>query len=192
MKETYISENDDWKRTFENLPKFQDGKEIVYTIKQKKIKGYKTEITGLDVINTHEPETIMVEGSIMWDDSNNKDNIRKSVVTVKLIIDGIPTEHTTTASRDTGWKYSLGTFPKYESGKEIEYKIEEDPIDGYEPDYYGFNIRNVHKAGTLEKSDSHANNETNVKGNNIWLWIVVMISCIIIILIIIKRKNNKD
>lgn len=193
VKETYISENDDWKRTFENLPKFKDGKEISYTIRQKKIKHYDPpEINKFDITNTHEPETIMVEGSIMWDDSNNKDNIRKSVVTVKLIIDGIPTEHTTTASRDTGWKYSLGTFPKYESGKEIEYKIEEDPIDGYEPDYYGFNIRNVHKVGTLEKSDSHANNETNVKGNNIWLWIVVMISCIIIILIIIKRKNNKD
>lgn len=195
VDETSISENDDWKHTFENLPKFQDGKEIVYTIKQKKIKGYETEINYFDVTNTHEPETIMVEGSIMWDDANNKDNIRKSTVTVKLFIDGIPTKRTTTASRDTCWKYSFGSFPKYESGKEIEYSIEENPIDGYKPDYYGFNITNVHKAGTVDKSDSesHSNNVSKVgDNNNIWLWIVVMISCIIIILIIIKRKNNKD
>lgn len=192
VKETYISENDDWKRTFENLPKFQDGKEIVYTIKQKKIKGYETEINDFDVTNKHDPETIMVEGSIMWDDSSNKDGIRPEIVTVSLTGDGTTTR--TTASRDTGWKYSLGSFPKYESGKEIEYIIEENPIEGYEPNYYGFNITNVHKAGTVDKSDSesHSNSENKVKGNNIWLWIVVMISCVIIFLIIIKRKNNKD
>lgn len=50
-----VSKKNDWKWTFENLDKFKDGKEIVYTITEDKVEGYTSEIKGYDVINTYIP-----------------------------------------------------------------------------------------------------------------------------------------
>ena len=195
VKETYISENDDWKRTFENLPKFKDGKEISYTIRQKKIKHYDPpEINKFDITNTHEPEKIMIEGIITWDDSSNKDGIRPETVYVSFKNDGIT--ETAIVSRITGWKYSFGPHPKYESGKEIAYTIEELPIDGYTPKYFegSFNITNIHEAGTVDVSASNNNSDKAPKvgdNNNVLLWILVVILSIgVAVYLIIFRKNN--
>ena len=195
VKETYISENDDWKRTFENLPKFKDGKEISYTIRQKKIKHYDSpEINKFDITNTHEPEKIMIEGIITWDDSSNKDGIRPETVYVSFKNDGIT--ETAIVSRITGWKYSFGPHPKYESGKEIAYTIEELPIDGYTPKYFegSFNITNIHEAGTVDVSASNNNSDKAPKvgdNNNVLLWILVVILSIgVAVYLIIFRKNN--
>ena len=195
VKETYISENDDWKRTFENLPKFKDGKEISYTIRQKKIKHYDPpEIHKFDITNKHEPEKIMIEGIITWDDSSNKDGIRPETVHVSFKHDGIT--ETAIVSRKTGWKFSFGSFPKYESGKEIAYTIEELPIDGYTPKYFegSFNVTNIHEAGTVDVSASNNNSDKAPKvgdNNNVLLWILVVILSIgVAVYLIIFRKNN--
>ena len=188
VDETFVTKKDDWNFSFENLPKFQDGKEIVYTIKQKAIKGYETEIYGFDVTNTHTLETIMVEGVIMWDDSSNKDRIRPTSTSVELINNS----ETITVSKESNWKYSFGPLPKYKSGKEIVYKIKESQVKGYVPKHYGFNITYIHKAGTVNKSDSDSSSSPKVGDrNDILLWIIVVILCIsaILSLIVIRRKK---
>ena len=188
VDETFVTKKDDWKFSFENLPKFQDGKEIVYTIKQKAIKGYETEIYGFDVTNTHTLETIMVEGVIMWDDFSNKDRIRPTSTSVELINNS----ETITVSKESNWKYSFGPLPKYKSGKEIVYKIKESQVKGYVPKHYGFNITYIHKAGTVNKSDSDSSSSPKVGDrNDILLWIIVVILCIsaILSLIVIRRKK---
>ena len=188
VDETFVTKKDDWNFSFENLPKFQDGKEIVYTIKQKAIKGYETEIYGFDVTNTHTLETIMVEGVIMWDDSSNKDRIRPTSTSVELINNS----ETITVSKESNWKYSFGSLPKYKSGKEIVYKIKESQVKGYVPKHYGFNITYIHKAGTVNKSDSDSSSSPKVGDrNDILLWIIVVILCIsaILSLIVIRRKK---
>ena len=188
VKEALVTEKDDWKFSFENLPKFQDGKEIVYTIKQKAIKGYETEIDGFDVINTHALETIMVEGVIMWDDSSNKDRIRPTSTSVELINNS----ETITVSKESNWKYSFGPLLKYKSGEEIDYKIKESQVKGYVPKHYGFNITYIHKAGTVNKSDSDSSSSPKVGDrNDILLWIIVVILCIsaIFSLIVIRREK---
>ena len=188
VDETFVTKKDDWKFSFENLPKFQDGKEIVYTIKQKAIKGYETEIYGFDVTNTHTLETIMVEGVIMWDDSSNKDRIRPTSTSVELINNS----ETITVSKESNWKYSFGPLLKYKSGEEIDYKIKESQVKGYVPKHYGFNITYIHKAGTVNKSDSDSISSPKVGDrNDILLWIIVVILCIsaILSLIVIRRKK---
>lgn len=50
-----------WKGTFENLPKEKDGKEITYTVKEELIKGYEGTMTGnphdgFVLTNTYKPE----------------------------------------------------------------------------------------------------------------------------------------
>ena len=189
VDETFVTQKDDWKVFVENLPKFQNGKEIIYTIKQKAIKGYETEIDEFDVTNTHKLETIMVEGVIMWDDSSNKDRIRPTSTSVELINNS----ETITVSKENNWKYSFGLLPKYKSGKEIAYKIKESQVEGYVPKHYGFNITYIHKAETVNKSDSDSSSSPKVGDeNNSLQWIIVVILSISVLLgiIIIRRKKK--
>lgn len=194
VDETSATEKEGWKISFKNLPKYKSGKEIKYKVEQKKAKGYETKTNGFDVVNTHSPEKINIEGVKMWDDSNNKDRIRPESIKVRLIIDGIPSEYTTSASRDTGWKYSFESLPKYELGKEIAYTIEEEPVKGYTPKYYGYNITNKHEAGTVNKSDNNNNSNRTPKvgdDNNIvwWIGLIAVSVTIFLTLILFRRKK---
>jgi hypothetical protein len=64
MKE--VTEKDGWKWTFENLPKYRDGKEISYTIKEDRVKGYAAKVNGYDVINTYVPQTGDTMHPLLW------------------------------------------------------------------------------------------------------------------------------
>ncbi|RRQ91184.1 hypothetical protein CUR52_15975 [Enterococcus faecalis] len=52
-----VTANEDWMYAFTNLPKFKDGKEIVYTVTENQVPDYNTEITGYDITNTYTPTT---------------------------------------------------------------------------------------------------------------------------------------
>ena len=47
----------DWTYDFGNLAKYKDGKEIVYTVSEDEVEGYKTSINGFDITNSHIPTT---------------------------------------------------------------------------------------------------------------------------------------
>ena len=46
VKKITVTEKDEWKFSFTNLPKYKDGKEIKYTIEEEAVKGYITNIEG--------------------------------------------------------------------------------------------------------------------------------------------------
>ena len=45
------------------------------------------------------------------------------------------------------WKYLIDGLDKFKDGKEIEYRIEEEPIDGYTTTYNKFDIINTFEYG---------------------------------------------
>ena len=49
-----ITKEDDWKMTVIGLPKYNNGKEIVYTIDEKEVFEYETIIDGYNITNKHE------------------------------------------------------------------------------------------------------------------------------------------
>lgn len=51
----HITEKDNWRYMFENLDKFENGKEIKYTISEDKVDKYTTEIDGFNITNTYIP-----------------------------------------------------------------------------------------------------------------------------------------
>ena len=51
-----VTAEDDWQWTFTDLPKYENGKQIVYSISEDKVEGYTTTIDGYNVINTSEWE----------------------------------------------------------------------------------------------------------------------------------------
>lgn len=61
-----VTKADDWKYTFKDMPKYKDGKAIVYTVKEDRVSGYTATYKGLDVINTYAPPTGESDHPQIW------------------------------------------------------------------------------------------------------------------------------
>ncbi|MFS0612905.1 Cna B-type domain-containing protein [Lederbergia ruris] len=165
-----VSEETDWNYAFTDLPKFENGKEINYTIQEDNVEGYSTKINGLDITNSYTPEQISINVSKTWADANNQDGIRPESITVNLLADGekIRSEKVTAA---TDWSYNFTDLPKYSAGEEIVYTISEEAVEGYETTIEGYNITNTHNPEVTEvageKTWDDANNQDGVRPEKI-------------------------
>ena len=63
-----VTAADNWKWTFTNLPKYANGREIVYTISEDAVTDYTTSVSGYNVTNTYTPEVVRVVIRKVWDD----------------------------------------------------------------------------------------------------------------------------
>ena len=149
-QEIEVSEKTGWKFESKKLPKYENGKEIKYTVKETAMTEYKATITTdkdgkYTITNEHTPEKTAVKGKKIWKDEDNKDGIRPSSVTVKLLADGKETGQTATVSETSGWTYEFTDLDRYQEGKEIAYTVEEVNVpDGYTASVEGYNITNTH------------------------------------------------
>ncbi len=132
------------------MDKYENGREITYTIEEVSVTGYETEIsgsssTGFTVTNTHTPETVTLSGAKTWNDANDQDGKRPSSITIRLYANGVELkDKAVSVTADDDWKWSFAGLPKYEDGSEIKYTITEDAVDGYTPAYNGLNVTNTY------------------------------------------------
>ena len=152
VQEIEVSEKTGWKFESKALPKYENGKEIKYTVKEVAVASYETTITSekdgkYTITNTHTPAKINVKGQKIWDDANNKDGIRPDSIVVKLLANGVETGKTATASVASGWTYEFTDLDRYQDGgKEIVYTVKEAYVPkGYTSEVIGTNIVNHHK-----------------------------------------------
>ena len=214
-----VTEQDGWKWNFGNLDKFANGKEIEYTITEGKVEGYTSEVKGYDVTNTHITEKVEVKGSKTWEDAENQDGVRPESITINLFADGTKVESKTITKEDE-WKWSFENLDKFANGKEIEYTITEDEIEGYTSEVNGYDVTNTHIVnGDIKEPeipdeqpekeqpqipDENTNNEIkesevsekkiqyNVKtGDNIYISFMLLIVAVVIEIIMRKFKYNE-
>lgn len=165
-----------WKYSFENLPKYENGYEITYSVREKAVADYETTIDGTTITNTHTPELYNDTGRITvtktWSDNENQDGIRPETVTVKLYktVNG---EKEEVASKEVtaaeNWTYTFENLPKYEGGVEIDYSVEEVTVEGYTPTYSGNdneNITNTHTPDLYNENGKLSGTKTWVEGEN--------------------------
>ena len=163
VQEIEVSEKTGWKFESKKLPKYENGKEIKYTVKETAMTEYKATITTdkdgkYTITNEHTPEKTAVKGHKIWKDEDNKDGIRPASITVKLLADGKETGQTATVSETSGWTYEFTGLDRYQEGKEIAYTVEEVNVpDGYTASVEGYNITNTH---TPEKPTPGKPNES--------------------------------
>ena len=163
VQEIEVSEKTGWKFESKKLPKYENGKEIKYTVKETAMTEYKATITTdkdgkYTITNEYTPEKIAVSGQKTWIDNNDQDRIRPASVTVALLANGKETGKTAIATAETGWKYEFTELDRYQNGKAIEYTVKEVGVPtGYTATETGMNVTNTH---TPEK--------TTVKGHKIW------------------------
>ena len=137
-----VTEQDGWRWTFTNLPKYENGVEIAYTLTEDPVPtGYDSEIDGFDVTNRHTPETVSLSGKKTWDDQDDQEGMRPNSITIHLMANGVEKAEKTVTEQD-GWAWTFGGLPKYENGVEIDYTIVEDAVPGYTAEVTGFDITN--------------------------------------------------
>ncbi len=139
-----VSAETDWKYAFTNLPKYADGKEILYSVSESPVEGYTVSFDGYDIINTHAPELVDIRVQKQWVDGNDQDGKRPDSITVKLLADGVEVEGATaTVTAEDGWVYTFSGYPKYADGELITYTVEEEAVGDYTATYDGYVITNT-------------------------------------------------
>ena len=101
-----VKASDNWKYSFTNLPEFENGKKITYTVTEDAVAGYTSTVDGYNVTNSHTPATVKVSGTKTWKDNNNQDGIRPSSITVNLLANGRQVASKTVSASDN-WQYSF-------------------------------------------------------------------------------------
>ncbi|URZ88041.1 Cna B-type domain-containing protein [Floricoccus penangensis] len=165
-----VTGKDDWKYEFANLPKRKDGKVITYTVEEDKVEGYETKVDGFNVTNTHTPELTQLSGAKLWNDADNQDGLRPDSITINLLANGKKVDSKVVKESD-GWKYNFTQLPKFKSGKEIVYTVEEVKVSGYEPTIDGNNITNTHETSLIKvngkKTWDDGDNQDNTRPTSI-------------------------
>src|SRR5699024_7027151 len=76
---TVLNEAGNWEHTFTNLPVYENGNEITYSVTEPTVEHYSTSIeedaAGFTVTNSYTPEQTTVTVTKNWDDANNQDGI---------------------------------------------------------------------------------------------------------------------
>ncbi len=146
-----VTENDNWSYDFGELDEYKDGVQIVYTITENAVEGYKTVVKNYDITNIHEIETFDISGTKTWDDNNNQDGVRPESISVILKADGEEIDKVE-ISEDSDWTYKFSDLEKYREGKigeEIVYTVEEVDVDLYVTEINDYEIINHHIPETL-------------------------------------------
>ena len=152
-----------WVASFTNLPQYEAGKEITYSIKEVDVPaGYEASVTGQVVTNTHNPETVVLSGTKVWKDNNNQDGKRTKSVKVQILKNDKEVVQEIEVSEATGWKFESKKLPKYENGQEIKYTVKEVAVASYETTI------TPEKDGKYTITNEHTPERITVKGKKIW------------------------
>ncbi len=145
-----VTSKDSWSWTFAYLPKYEAGKEIVYSISENTVEGYTPEINGYNIKNTYTPGKTSVSVTKNWQDENNKDGIRPNEIKVYLLANGEAVkDKNLILNGGNKWIDYFTDLPVYQNGKKISYTVDEENVDGYSKTISGdaisgFTITNTH------------------------------------------------
>ncbi|OUB06438.1 cell wall anchor protein [Bacillus thuringiensis serovar shandongiensis] len=141
-----VTAANDWKYSFTNVESYDvNGSAYTYTVKERPVAGYKSEINGYDITNTKVGQTT-VEGTKTWKDGNATN--RPTTIKIDLLQNG-QVVATQEVSEATGWKYEFKDLAAYDAeGNAYKYEVKEQPVDGYKTEVNGYDITNTKDAKT--------------------------------------------
>ena len=151
-----------WKFESKDLPKYRNGQEIAYTLKEDAVAQYETKIDKFTVTNSYTPETVKVSGKKVWDDANNQDGKRPASIKIK-ILDGDKVVDELEVTAANGWKFESKDLPKNKKGKKINYTVlEEVTVEGYS------SSQEQATDGSFTLTNSYKPTQIAVKGTAVW------------------------
>ena len=144
-----------WTYTFENMPKFANGQEIVYTVTEETVEGYTfSNGTDYNIVNTYTPGKTSVTVTKAWEDGGNQDGIRPASILVqlkiKVLLVEIPVGDPVELNAANQWAYTFTNLDDTYKGVKISYTVAEVNVPaGYEAEVTGnqtdgYTITNTH------------------------------------------------
>ncbi|MDY2959823.1 MAG: Cna B-type domain-containing protein, partial [Hornefia sp.] len=163
VKETVATKDDNWAYSFKNLPKYKNGKEIVYTVTEDAVPGYTPEINGYDIKNSYTPEETAVTVTKEWDDANDQDGKRPDSIKVQLYGNDAKVGDEVELNKGNNWTHTWTKLPKKSHGQDIKYTVKETAqVADYTTTVDDSNI------GNIKIKNSHTPEVTEVKGTKTW------------------------
>ncbi|MDD5823245.1 MAG: Cna B-type domain-containing protein, partial [Firmicutes bacterium] len=173
-----LNDGNNWAGSFTKLPKYEAGVAITYTIAEISVpEGYKSVVTGdaskgFTVTNTYKPAETSVAVEKVWNDDNNRDNLRPASVTVQLKANGVAVEGKTLTLNDgNNWTGEFKNLPVNEAGQAIRYTITEVSAPaGYTVAITGdaangYTVTNTHKPAETSVDVTKVWNDDNNRDN---------------------------
>ena len=170
-----VTINNNWSWNFEDLPVYEKGEKITYTIKEDSVENYETKLDGYNIINTHKTKTTSVSGRKTWNDNNNQDGVRPDSITVELL----KTVNGTTTSMGESYKqvltgnkldYSWSNLPVYEAGERITYTVKEvGEENGKIAGKNGKEYTVEYDSNGMNITNSYEPEKTEVSGTKTWV-----------------------
>ena len=126
-----LSQDNGWKASFSNLPKEDaSGHEIVYTVSEEELAGFKAAISGTDengfTISNYNGGRVVIPVTKIWKgNGTHPDHLN-----VQLWADGEKVA-TYTLNEANAWQHSFDMPKLNANGKEIRYTVTEDNVSGY-------------------------------------------------------------
>ncbi len=158
-----LNANNGWSYTWNNLPKANNGTDIVYSVKEiTEVTGYTTTYSAdkFTITNTHNAEKITVSGIKTWNDANDQDGVRPDSITINLLANGVKKD-SKTVTADNNWSWTFADLDKKANGVDIVYTITEDAVAGYTAEVNGYNVTNTHTTEKVTVSGSKTWNDAN-------------------------------
>ena len=126
-----------WTKTWTDLPKYNAGKVIEYTVEESGLpEGYtitttKDEETGaITLKNSYTPKGVDIAVSVNWNDADNQDALRPASVEAEVLANGEATGNKVTLTAEGEWKATVKALPVYAAGQKITYTLKSD-VDAY-------------------------------------------------------------
>lgn len=158
-----------WTKTWTDLPKYNAGKEIEYTVEESGLpEGYtitttKDEETGAIILkNSYTPKGVDIAVSVNWNDADNQDGLRPEFVEAELYAGDASTGKKVKLTADNEWKATFEGLAVNKNGKPIEYSLVSTKAEGYE-------IKTTGSATEgLVLNYTHAVKTVDVKATVVW------------------------
>ena len=150
-----LNANNNWKYSFENLAKYDNGQLIVYTVIEENVGNYNTTVINntsyeFTIVNTHILDVVDLNIKKVWNDTDNCYAKRPNNVTVNVYANGNRIE-SVTLNEENNWSCVIGNLTKFNNGTLIKYTVDEDKVKYYNSsievnDSYDFTVTNTLKA----------------------------------------------
>ena len=157
-----VKASDNWKYSFTNLPEFENGKKISYTVTEDQVKDYSTTVDGYNLTNSYTPAKTSVSVTKAWNDNNNQDGSRPNEVKVQLYANGEKSGNEVTLNAANKWTHTWTELAEKSNKKTVQYSVKEvGTVKGYTSSVNG-------KNGNFIVTNTHTPSTTTVSGTKTW------------------------
>lgn len=134
-KTAVLNAGNQWSATFADLPEYNAGKKVVYTVSAS-VTGYFASYQGNAITMQVDLSTKKVDQTVtvVWEDMNDLEHIRPDEITLQLYADGVAVAGKTLVVKASGgWTATFADLPQYntQTRQPYTYTVGTGKIPGY-------------------------------------------------------------